>query len=231
MKRSKILLSVLAAAVFATSAGALVACGDVEIPIKPAEKPSESQTTEYTVTFSGLTGANATKTTVGGKLTGTMPTATAPEGKEFKGWALTQNASSAAIRTDNYKTYPFTGTTTTITLYPVFADKQQEEDPPVENPPASEEYTVTFSGLTGANATKTTVGGKLIGTMPTAPEPEGKEFKGWALTQNANSAAIRTDNYTTYSFTGTTTTITLYPVFADKQQVEDPPTTDEFTIT
>ncbi|MDE7165282.1 MAG: hypothetical protein K2O04_07680 [Clostridiales bacterium] len=222
MKKSKFLAAALAATMFATAACGLVACDKDAgtLPSGSNPKPSESQTTEYTVTFSGLTGANATKTTVGGKLTGTMPTATAPEGKEFKGWALTQDANSAAIRTDNYKTYPFAGTTTTITLYPVFANKQQSENPPIENPPASEEYTITFSagahGTLSGTAEVTTVNGK-VSTFPTVTPASGWKFDKWTYTLGTATSST--------TFTANTTVTAQYT----EDRTEDPDDTDYST--
>ena len=220
MKKSKFLAAALAATMFATAACGLVACDKDAAPLIPGgdtDNPGQSQGTEYTITFSGLTGANATKTTTGGKLTGTMPKATAPEGKEFKGWARKADATAAAITTSNYTSYTFSGDATTITLYPVFVDKQQENPPVEENPPATE-YTITFSaGLHGTlvgTAEVETVNGKA--TFPTVTANAGWEFDKWT---DASGATVTSST----TFTANTTVTAQYT----EEEEDNPPYGDD----
>lgn len=195
MKKSRLLIAALAATMFATAACGLVACDKDagEIPTG-TPKPPVSQGTEYTVTFSGT---NETKTTSGGKLSGTMPTATAPSGQEFKGWAKSSGATTPDITSSNYTSYIFSGTTTTVTLYPVFGQVQGGNN-------QSEEYTITLdattNGGTCATTSKTTVGKKLS-DLPNATKGSDT-FNGWFT-----AATGGTQITASYTFDGTVTTI------------------------
>ncbi len=125
--------------------------------------------TEYTVTLnlgggSLGSGVSNTLTTVGGKLT-SLPTPTAPEGKEFKGW---YTAATGGVKVDT--TYTFTGDTKTVTIYAQYEDEK-----------VAIEYTVTLDAhggtLAGASTIKT-VDGKI--TLPDAPTAAPElTFTGW----------------------------------------------------
>ncbi len=125
--------------------------------------------TEYTVTLnlgggSLGSGVSNTLTTVGGKLT-SLPTPTAPEGKEFKGW---YTAATGGVKVDT--TYTFTGDTKTVTIYAQYEDEK-----------VAIEYTVTLDAhggtLAGATTIKT-VDGKI--TLPDAPTAAPElTFTGW----------------------------------------------------
>lgn len=204
MKKSKFFAAALAATMFATAACGLIACDKDagEIPTGTT-KPPVSQGTEYTVTFSGT---NVTKTTSGGKLSGTMPTAAAPSGKEFKGWSKTQNATTPDITASNYNSYPFSGTTTTVTLYPVFGQVQGGNN-------QSDEYTITLDATTNggscSTSSLTTVNQKLS-SLPDATRGTDT-FNGWFT-----AATGGTQVTTSTPFDGTVTTI--YAQFTQQQQ-------------
>ena len=118
---------------------------------------------------------------------------TAPEGKEFAGWGLTDDATEAV-------TSPFTPEDDT-TLYAIWDDVT-----PVLT------YTVTYNANGGSGTiepVEVTAGESITlddGSGLTAPE--GKEFLGWAKTDSAQSATV------TSPFTPDKDTI-LYAVWGD----------------
>lgn len=169
MKKSKFFAAALAATMFVTAACGLVACDKDPGEITPGTKPSESQGTEYTVTFSGT---NVSKITSGGKLSGTMPTATAPSGQELKGWAKSATATTPDITTSNYTSYKFSGTDTTVTLYPLFGPQQSNNQ---------SEYTITLDATTNGGSCSTptvTTVDKKVPNLPNATKGTDT-FEGW----------------------------------------------------
>ena len=97
---------------------------------EPGPEP-EPEVTKYTVTYdaNGGTGSiEAVEVTAGESITVSDGTGlTAPEGKEFAGWAKTDSAQSATV------TSPFTPDKDT-TLYAVWADATPAEEPTPEAP-------------------------------------------------------------------------------------------------
>lgn len=182
MKKRTLLLSALAAAVFATSAGALVACGDgVDLPEGGKKPPAD---TSHTVTFvagadaklTKITG-NTLKTDKDGHLTATtMPEAEKNQNKEnytFLGWGLKAGATAPTITTTNFKTYVFDGDT------PVYAVFKEKDTPVVE-------YDITFAngdhGTVSKTTVKTTNGGYItVAMLPTVTADAGWRHTGWTM--------------------------------------------------
>ncbi|MDE5593088.1 MAG: InlB B-repeat-containing protein [Clostridiales bacterium] len=204
MKKGKLLLSALAAAVFATGAGALVACSDVELPqggkqpevITPPPVTGTGKVCTVTFDANGgtLVGSSTLKTDTNGIVQGTVPTATKAD-NTFKGWTLTQGSTTVI----NFTTQKFTSDKP---VYAVYAPNQNP-GPTVEN-----EYTITFldgehGTVSGQNEIKTT--NKKISTFPAIIEENGWKFDYWALT-NDETTHVDTD----YTFTGTTTVTAHY---------------------
>ena len=120
MKKSKILLSGLAATVFAASAGALIACdSDVSLPVGQVET--------YTITFHAGEGAtlvgDSTITVAGGVINGTIPTAKKTD-YTFKGWSFTAGG-TVDFTADNATADMFTAS---ADAYAVFTKKQTNPD-------------------------------------------------------------------------------------------------------
>lgn len=182
MKKRTLLLSALAAAVFATSAGALVACGDGVDLQEGGKKPPAD--TSHTVTFvagadaklTKITG-NTLKTDKDGHLTATtMPEAEKNQNKEnytFLGWGLKAGATAPTITTTNFKTYVFDADT------PVYAVFKEKDTPVVE-------YDITFAngdhGTVSKTTVKTTNGGYItVAMLPTVTADAGWKHTGWTM--------------------------------------------------
>ncbi|MCH5155658.1 MAG: InlB B-repeat-containing protein [Clostridiales bacterium] len=205
MKKRRFLLSAMAAAVFATSAGAMVACGDgVDLGngTTPAN-PNTGADTTHTVTFipgagatlQGITGTTM-KTGTDGKLTGTMPTAQKAD-YTFTGWAIEVNGTSAAvasITSTNFNTWVFTKDTN---LHAVFTYNDPNQD---QNQQGQGVYTVTFNYGEGDGTpySATTAGGKLT-SLPTPDVlPTDYVFDAWYTEPNGEGDLVTTDYvYTT----------------------------------
>ena len=93
---------------------------------KPAEPEPEPVVTKYTVTYDANCGSGSIESvevTAGESITVSDGTGlTAPEGKEFAGWAKTDSAQSATVVS------PFTPDKDT-TLYAVWVDAAPVEEP------------------------------------------------------------------------------------------------------
>ena len=102
---------------------------------------------------------------------------TAPTGKQFKGWALTNNGE--IITTSTYNV------TEPITLYAIW------EDIPAVN------YTISFNA-NGGTGTMANVEFAGTYTLPTNgfTAPQGKQFKGWSTSANGNVIEGTTINIT-----------------------------------
>ncbi len=187
MKRRKLLLSTLAAAVFATSAGALVACGDgVELPtggVQPGNTPTD---TSYTITFVPGADAQLTKiqgnsltTNKEGKLEGTMPEAEKKENKDdytFLGWGLAAGQTVPTITSNTFNNHKFDAS---ISVYAVF---KENDTPTPPGPIVTDEYDITFLAgengtLSGETSVKTENG--KVKTFPTVTANDGWEWTGW----------------------------------------------------
>ncbi|MDE5562605.1 MAG: hypothetical protein K2J01_03555 [Clostridiales bacterium] len=187
MKRRKLLLSTLAAAVFATSAGALVACGDgVELPtggVQPGNTPTD---TSYTITFVPGADAQLTKiqgnsltTNKDGKLEGTMPEAEKKENKDdytFLGWGLAAGQTVPTITSNTFNNHKFDAS---ISVYAVF---KENDTPTPPGPIVTDEYDITFLAgengtLSGETSVKTENG--KVKTFPTVTANDGWEWTGW----------------------------------------------------
>ncbi|MDE5562604.1 MAG: hypothetical protein K2J01_03550 [Clostridiales bacterium] len=213
MKKRKLLLSVVAAAVFATAAGALAACSDVELP-KGSDKNPPSSTVDktYTVTFvagqgatvKGIASGGTTLTTdKNGKLTAiTMPTAEKNENKDdytFLGWGLTAGATSPTLTATNFNAHEFSGNT------PVYAVFKPKDTPTPPGPILGDEYKITFyAGLhgtiSGQNEIQTS--SKKISKFPTVKEDNGWKLDYWALTDDETTHVD--ENYTFTQITSVT---------------------------
>lgn len=164
MKRSKCILAALTATVFATSVGALVACGDSDV-----EKPNGGI---YEVTFDANGGSYADGNTVklhtaGGKII-SAPSEPERDGFVFNGYNVKRDGSGAAI-TFGSDGYTFTRATT------VYAQWTDEGEGGV--------YTITFDAnggkLIGDNTLQTT-NGKLTSLISeTYLSYGGHTFAGW----------------------------------------------------
>ncbi|MCI6971576.1 MAG: InlB B-repeat-containing protein, partial [Eubacterium sp.] len=138
--------------------------------------------TTYTVSFNA-NGGTGTMADVTGVTAGayTLPANgfTAPAGKQFKGWATSENGEVIATAT-----YNVTGN---VTFYAIW-----------ENIPVTT-YTVSFNanGGTGEMAAVTGVAAGAY-TLPTNgfTAPEGKQFKGWATSATGEVIATATYNVT-----------------------------------
>ncbi|MDE7165283.1 MAG: hypothetical protein K2O04_07685, partial [Clostridiales bacterium] len=85
-----------------------------------------------------------------------------------------------------------------ITLYPVFADKQQ-----VEDPPTTDEFTITFDlgdyGTTDDETEVTTVNGKITAFPRVKPET-GYRFDCWMMgNKEVDESTVFTDDATVYA--------------------------------
>ncbi|MDE6618031.1 MAG: hypothetical protein K2K13_03275 [Clostridiales bacterium] len=213
MKKRKLLLSVVAAAVFATATGALAACSDVELP-KGSDKNPPSSTVDktYTVTFvagqgatvKGIAGGGTTLTTdKNGKLTAiTMPTAEKNENQDdytFLGWGLTAGATSPTLTATNFNAHEFSGNT------PVYAVFKPKDTPTPPGPILGDEYMITFYAglhgvLSGQNEIQTS--SKKISKFPTVKEDNGWKLDYWALTDDETTHVD--ENYTFTQITSVT---------------------------
>ncbi|MDE6201572.1 MAG: hypothetical protein K2M47_06840 [Clostridiales bacterium] len=215
MKGRKFLLSTLAAAVFATSAGALVACGD-GLDLPDGTKLPENLDNTHTITFDAGTGAtlkgidgNSLTTSKLGFLSGAMPTAEKNENNDdytFEGWGLEAGQTVPSITAATYNSHLFTED---VTVYAVFKEKTG----PVGPGPGTdddEEYTITFLGGdhgTVSIATVTTTGGKIAeNAFPTVTADAGWIHAGWVAEEGGFPV-----NYT-YTFTGNMTVVATYDV-------------------
>ena len=152
--------------------------------------------TQYTVSYdaNGGTGSVASVTVEAGVSVNLSDGTglTAPSGKEFAGWATTESATTSDVAS------PYTPTAD-VTLYAVWADVAT--------------YTVTYdvNGGTGTVAPATVDVGDSVnlddGTGITPPS--GKQFAGWATTDDATVADV-TSPYTP------TADITIYAVWEDE---------------
>ena len=152
--------------------------------------------TQYTVSYdaNGGTGTVASVTVEAGVSVNLSDGTglTAPSGKEFAGWATTESATTSDVSS------PYTPTAD-VTLYAVWADVTT--------------YTVTYNvnGGTGTVAPATVDVGDSVnlddGTGLTPPS--GKQFAGWATTDDATVADV-TSPYTP------TANITIYAVWEDE---------------
>ncbi|MDE7107120.1 MAG: InlB B-repeat-containing protein, partial [Clostridiales bacterium] len=203
MKKGKLLLSVLAAAVFATAAGTLVACSDVELPQGNGDKkpviPTPPDTGKvYTVTFNAnggtLVGSSTLSTDKDGYVKDTTPTATKAD-NTFNGWTLTQGDTTVI----NFNTQKFTSDKT---VYAVFTPNGTPGPGPTED----DEYTITFldgeHGTVSGQNQLTTVNGK-IETFPTVIPETGWDFDYW-IDGDGNTVTEST------VFTQSTTVIAKY---------------------
>ena len=154
--------------------------GNLNITIKyeGLETTMAVQIVGHAITFNanGGTGEITATEYVG---TYTLPTNgfTAPQGKQFKGWALTNNGEVITTATYNV--------TEPITLYAIW------EDIPVVN------YTISFNA-NGGTGTMQNVEYAGTYTLPTCTftAPTGKQFKGWSISANGNVIEGTTINIT-----------------------------------
>ena len=147
----------------------------------------------------GGTGTMAAVTVVSGNYTLPANGFTAPDGKQFKGWSLAANGNIIDMGIINVAV--------DITLYAIW-----------ENIPAVT-YTISFNanGGTGTMAPVQYAGTYTLPQQSTFTAPNGKQFKGWAL--SANGSKIN----------GTTTVISadtvLYAIWEDIPVVNPDPET------
>ena len=143
----------------------------------------------YTISFNA-NGGTGTMQNVEYAGTYTLPTCTftAPDGQQFKGWALTNNGEVI-----NGTTY---NVTADVELFAIW------EDIPVVN------YTISFNanGGTGTMQSVEYVGEYTLPTC-TFTAPDGQQFKGWALTNNGEVI-----NGTTYNVTAD---VALFAIWED----------------
>lgn len=207
MKKSKILLSTLAAAVFATSAGALVACGDgVELPPGLGDKT-------YTITFDANEGtlkgnptitidANTDLTTI------SVPTADRKD-YTFKGWTYTKNGNDELE-------IKFDPSVDSITVYAKWEKKTVVETP------TSKEYKIKFDkgnhGNLEGDLEVTTVKG--LAKFPKVTADKDWEPNGWK----------DEDGKTVDESTVFTKDITVTAQYKEVEQGHETPD-EEYTIT
>lgn len=199
MKKSRLLIAVLAATMFVLAAFGFVACDKDAGDIGGGNNPIGGGDKTYTVTFNynGGSGTPASAKTSGGKVTLPTPT-TAPAGKTFDAW---YTAATGGSKVTNDTVY--TKNTTIFAQY-------------TENSTPGAEYTITLdattNGGTCATTSKTTVGKKLS-DLPNATKGNDT-FNGWFT-----AATGGTQITASYTFDGTVTTI--YAQFT-AQGVEPP---------
>lgn len=207
MKKSKVLFATLAATVFATSAGALVACGDgVNFP----DNGLSSGNGVVEITFhanGGLFADNTNKIKVKTDANGhiaAQPQAPTLDGFTFVGYSLTaEGGAKITYGSDGYKFIAG------ITVY-----AQWEED----GGAGDTTYTIAFeNGEHGTVSTKsvtTGTDGKIV-TWPTVTPETDWQFGGWKI---KDGAAIQTD----YVFTKDETVVATYTYVGEQN--------DEFEI-
>ena len=169
MKKSKVLIAVLAATMFVLAAFGLVACdkdaGDLGGGTTGGGGGGGGNKT-YTITFDAdggtLSGSKTLTTDASGKVTGTTPTAT-KDGNTFGGWAIAQGTQAAI----DFSTKQFLGNQTVYAIWT-----------PVGG--TATEYTIEFNygAGSGTTATAQTVNGRLA-TLPTPTPPATYTNKGW----------------------------------------------------
>ena len=169
MKKSRLLIAVLAATLFVLAAFGLVACdkdaGDLGGGTTGGGGGGGGNKT-YTITFDAdggtLSGSKTLTTDASGKVTGTTPTAT-KDGNTFGGWAIAQGTQAAI----DFSTKQFLGNQTVYAIWT-----------PVGG--TATEYTIEFNygAGSGTTATAQTVNGKLA-TLPTPTPPATYTNKGW----------------------------------------------------
>ncbi|MDE6029600.1 MAG: InlB B-repeat-containing protein [Clostridiales bacterium] len=203
MKKSRLLIAVIAALTFVLAAFGLIACDKDAGELGAGGGGGGGQTnngTQYTITFvyGEGTGTPATaKTGTDGKLS-TLPTPTAPANKKFDAW-YTQATGGAKVTTN-------TTFKTNTSIYARYTDNGTT--PP--NPTG--EYTITFNynGGSGTPATATTTNGKLT-TLPTnVTAPSGKTFDAW---YDAATGGNKVTTNTTFS-----ANTTIYAQYTPQQQ-------------
>lgn len=185
MSKRKVLFACLLATAFATSAGALVACGDEVDPTS-----GNNNSNKHVVTFDANGGAFGTEkqvkldTDVNGKII-TPPTDPTYDDHTFKGYTFTKDSESLiALGKDGYKF------TTDIT---VFAKWEEVEPEP--------EITITFIvgdyGTMTDSATAKAVDGKLT-SLPEVSADTGWTWNGW-YTAATDGQKVTTDTVFTES--------------------------------
>lgn len=186
MKKSKLIMATLTATVFATSVGALTACGDSD--------SSSGKGGVYEITFDANGGAydNGTSVkmrTAGGRIA-SAPAEPIRGGYVFNGYTVSKDGVGTKI-TFGDNGYKFTGKTT---VYAQWTDES-----------AVAEYTVVFDAnggtIVGTPTTVQTVGGKLQSLISdTYISYDGHEFVGW-FTEKTGGVKIDPN----YVFTDDTT--------------------------
>ncbi len=198
MKKTKIAVAAITAAMLGATTGGLVACSDGDVPEGPGGV--------YTITLDEnggefATGSVESVTTVGGKLT-ELPAApdTPPQTDYiFVGWSLSANGDIITLDqlfTDN------------DVLYAIWAPPQSQTV-----------YVITFNvgaGTLSGSTTAQTVNGKLSSLPTPTPTNSAMEFAGW-YTQAEGKGDRVTASYT---FSGATTNITLYAHYTAKAGTE-----------
>lgn len=154
----------------------------------------------YTVSFNkndaNATGTMVDVTEVNGYYMLPTCTFTAPSGKQFRGWSLTQNG----VTIISYDV------TANVTFYAIWEDI-----------PAT--YTITVeNGTVGGNTTAVVNENGSV-TVVANTAPEGKEFKGWEV----NGSIVSTD--ATYTFNATET-LTIKAVYQNITTPEVPEITE-----
>lgn len=195
MKKSKFIVSTLAAAVFAASSFGLAACGNGDQP----DNGDGGNVIEVTFNANGGTfegGAVTTKITADsdGKIAASaLPTATRAETADntytFQAWYNAASGGSAVVW-DN----AFTESTT------VYAHWTESAKNPSDNPDGGGTtvtgvFTITFDAGDGSVTPEsaTTSNGKLA-SLPAATPPTGLEFDGWYTGKSGTGMFVDTDH-------------------------------------
>ncbi|MDE6618028.1 MAG: InlB B-repeat-containing protein [Clostridiales bacterium] len=178
MKKSRLLIAVLAATMFVLAAFGFVACdkdaGDI---LGGGNDPTTITGGKYTITFvyGEGTGTPATAQTTNGKLS-TLPTPTAPNGKKFDAW---YDAATGGNKVTTATTFTKSGS-----IYARYTDNGT-------TPGA--EYTITFMVGTDGTMSLTpnymqTTNGKLT-SLPRVTANSGYTFNGW-YTESTGGTAV-----------------------------------------
>ncbi|MDE5562607.1 MAG: InlB B-repeat-containing protein [Clostridiales bacterium] len=179
MKKSRLLIAVLAATMFVLAAFGFVACDKDAGDILGGGGGNDPTTTtgKYTITFvyGEGTGTPATAQTTNGKLS-TLPTPTAPNGKKFDAW---YDAATGGTKVTTATTF-----TKNSSIYARYTDNGTTP---------GTEYTITFMVGTDGTMSLTpnyvqTTNGKLT-SLPRVTANSGYTFNGW-YTESTGGTAV-----------------------------------------
>lgn len=190
MRKTKVFLTVAAAAVFATATAGLVACND--------NNDGGEEVGVYAITFDANGGSFATAdpvilNTVDGKLAEMPSTNPIRTDFTFSGWNVKADGTGATVNVD-------TVFTDSVTVYAKWTSNDGGEEEPVGV------FDIKFDPnggelAAGESGTIATLNGRLTAALPKVATRDGFEFVGWNDKQDGTGAPVTVN----YLFTETKT--------------------------